>query len=66
MNQIVALQRENKQLKEQLQDAVALACKFKREMGVIDQEELDRLSATANGTSFNAKNWDLADRNGEQ
>lgn len=66
MNTTIALQRENKLLKEHLQDAVQLAGKFKREMGVIDQEELARLSAKANGAAFNPRDFDMADRNGEQ
>lgn len=66
MNELIALQRQNRDLKEHLQDAVMLAGKFKREMGVVDQEELDRLNAKANGTSYNPKSWDLADKNGEQ
>jgi len=64
--QILNLQRENKLLKESLQDAVALAGKHKSNMGQLDQEELARLNARANGSAFNAKDWDLTDRNGEQ
>lgn len=66
MNQLVALQRENKLLKEYLQDAVALANKQKSNMGLIDQEELDRLNAKANGKTYLPKNWDFTDKNGEQ
>lgn len=66
MNTTVVLERKVRELTELLQDAVALATRHKNNMGVIDQEELDRLNAKANGTAFNPKNWDLADRNGEQ
>jgi len=66
MNQIIALQRANKELKENLQEAVALASKFKREMGVIDQEDLARLNKAATGAVYNPADFDLRDRNGEQ
>ncbi|RQO79154.1 hypothetical protein DBR40_05385 [Pedobacter sp. KBW01] len=64
--QMIALQRENKLMKEHLQDAVMLAGKYKNNMGVIDQEELARLDAKANGKVFNVRDFDMADRNGEQ
>ena len=66
MNTITNLQRENKQLKEYLQDAVALAAKYKREMGNTDQEELARLSAPVSGIKFNPLDFDLTCKNGEQ
>lgn len=66
MNQIVQLQRENKDLMEHLQDAVALATNFKREMGITHQEELARLNAKANGVRFNSREFDMSDKNGEQ
>jgi len=66
MNTTVALQRKVRELTENLQDAVALAGKHKSNMGQLDQEELARLNARANGSSFNAKDWDTQDRNGEQ
>lgn len=66
MNTTLAQERQVRELKENLQDAVALAGKFKREMGVIDQEELARLSSKANGSAYNPKEFDMADRNGEQ
>lgn len=66
MNNTIILERENKNLREHLQDAVMLAGRYKKEMGLTDQEELERLSAKANGTRFNPKDFDVADRNGEQ
>lgn len=66
MNAIVTLQRQVRELKENLQDAVALAGKYKPNMGMIDQEELARLDGKANGKAFNVKDFDVADRNGEQ
>lgn len=66
MNQLIVLQRENRLLKEHLQDAVALATKQKSNMGLIDQEELSRLNAKANGQAYIPKNWDFTDKNGEQ
>jgi hypothetical protein len=58
--------KELRQLKEHLQDAVMLAGKYKREMGVLDQEELARLDKVANGAAYNAKDWDFRCTNGEQ
>lgn len=58
--------REKRQLKELLQDAVSLAGKYKKEMGVLDQEELARLSKAANGTAYNPKDFDMTPINGEQ
>lgn len=66
MNTTIAQERQVRELKENLQDAVALARKFKREMGVIDQEELARLSSKANGTPFRASDFNMDDVNGEQ
>lgn len=66
MNTQVILQRANRELKENLQDAVALATKYKSNMGLIDQEELARLGAKVNGQSYNPKDFDMADHNGEQ
>ena len=66
MNQIVVLQRQVRDLKENLQDAVALAGRYKREMGTIDQEELAKLSKAANGTAYNPADFDMRDKNGEQ
>lgn len=66
MNTTVILQRQVRELKEHLQDAVSLAGKYKLHMGMIDQEELARLDAKANGKAFNVKDFDVADRNGEQ
>ncbi len=67
MNREIHLQRENRELKEHLQDAVSLLNKYKTQMGLIDQEELARLEAKANGTRFNPNaNNDLRDYNGEQ
>ncbi|RZK72941.1 MAG: hypothetical protein EOO85_18445 [Pedobacter sp.] len=66
MNQTIALQRQVRELKEHLQDAVALASKYKPHMGMIDQEELARISAPVTGVRFDAKAFDVADRNGEQ
>jgi len=66
MNAQVIAQREKRELKELLQDAVALAGKYKSEMGVIDQEELARLSKAANGSAYNPKDFDMRDLNGEQ
>jgi hypothetical protein len=67
MNAITTtLQRQVLELTENLQDAVMLARKHKNNMGQIDQQELDRLNAKANGKAFNEKDWDTSDRNGEQ
>lgn len=66
MTQTIALQRQVRELKENLQDAVSLAGKYKLHMGMIDQEELARLDSKANGKVFNVKDFDVADRNGEQ
>ncbi|RZJ91588.1 MAG: hypothetical protein EOO20_04700 [Chryseobacterium sp.] len=66
MNTTVILQRQVRELKENLQDAVSLAGRHKHNMGVIDQEELARLSKQANGSAYNPKEFDMADRNGEQ
>ncbi|AZI25720.1 hypothetical protein EA772_10325 [Pedobacter sp. G11] len=66
MNTTIILQRQVRELKETLQDAVSLAAKYKGNMGIIDQEELARLSKQANGSAYNLKDFDLADRNGEQ
>ncbi len=66
MNAIIALQRENRELKEQLQDAIALAGKYKPHMGLVDQEELARVSAKVTGAAYRSKDWDVQDRNGEQ
>lgn len=66
MNTTVILERQVRELKENLQDAVALAARHKHNMGVIDQEELARLSKQANGSAYNPKEFDMADRNGEQ
>ncbi|WP_285011252.1 hypothetical protein [Pedobacter faecalis] len=66
MNQLQQLQREVRTLKEDLQDAITLASKYKPHMGLIDQEELARVGAKVTGASYNAKDWDLTDKNGEQ
>ncbi|WP_443945586.1 hypothetical protein ACJVDH_00310 [Pedobacter sp. AW1-32] len=66
MNTTIALQRQVHELKENLQDAVALAGKYKPNMGMIDQEELARLSKQANGSAYNPKEFDMSDKNGEQ
>lgn len=65
-NTPTGLQKQVRSLKECLQDAVALAGKYKREMGVLDQEELARLSNAATGSAYNPADFDLRDRNGEQ
>ena len=62
----VTQQRQVRELKENLQDAVMLASKYKSNMGIIDQEELARLNAKANGVTYNAKDWRQNDHNGEQ
>ena len=62
----VTQQRHVRELKENLQDAVMLASKYKNNMGIIDQEELARLNAKANGVAYNAKDWCQNDHNGEQ
>lgn len=66
MNTTVILQRQVRELKENLQDAVALAGKYKPNMGMIDQEELARLSKQANGTPYRAADFNMEDVNGEQ
>lgn len=66
MNEQVIQQRQVRELKENLQDAVMLASKYKSNMGIIDQEELARLSNRANGTAYNAKDWEQKETNGEQ
>lgn len=62
----IALKQDIIRLKEAAQDAVMLAGKYKSHMGLIDQEELARLSNVANGTGFNPAEFDMTDRNGEQ
>lgn len=52
MNTTIILQRQVRELKETLQDAVSLAAKYKGNMGIIDQEELARLSKQANGSAY--------------
>ena len=66
MNEQVTQQRQVRELKENLQDAVMLASKYKNNMGIIDQEELARLNAKANGVTYNPTDFDMACRNGEQ
>lgn len=67
MNQLIHLQREKRELKEDLQDAVGLLKTIDRtNWGLLQQQEFARLSNKAFGTPYNPKDWDMADLNGEQ
>jgi len=65
--QLQALQKANRELKEGLQDAVnLLKHSDQSNWGVIQKQEFAKLSNKAFGTPYNEKDWDMADRNGEQ
>ena len=66
MTQTIAVLRQVRELKENLQVAGAMVNRHKSNMGQLDQEELARLDSKANGKAYNAKDWDLSDKNGEQ
>lgn len=67
MNEQVIQQRQVRELKENLQDAVSLLRTVdQNNWGVIQKQEFAKLSNRAFGTPYNEKDWDLADRNGEQ
>lgn len=66
MTESVLLKRDIKMLKEQQQQSIALFKALSKQVGTHYGEQIDEHIASLTGVRFDAKAWDLADRNGEQ
>lgn len=64
--QIKQLKREVQDLKDILQDVNPILERNKREFGVTDQETHARVKSIVGGVKYNALDWDMRDKNGEQ
>lgn len=65
-NEIERLQRENTRLKTHQEDSVRLLKACSSNCGTMLQEEVAEHLASINGVRHNSRDWDMADRNGEQ
>ncbi|MEJ2905073.1 hypothetical protein WAE58_21690 [Pedobacter panaciterrae] len=64
--ELAQLRKDNQRLKEHLQSSVSLMEKYKREFGLVDEETFTEIKSVVEGKRFNAKDFDVQDRNGEQ
>ena len=64
--QITELKRENQDLKDLLQDVIPLIGKDNKDFGLLDQEIVAKVKSVVGGVKYNALEWDLRDKNGEQ
>ena len=60
------LTRQIDQLKKSQAQSIALFNQLKTQVGTHYGEQIDEHTARLEGRRFDAKEWDLADRNGEQ
>lgn len=66
MTKTAILERENKVLKSQLQEAVELLSGVKSQVGLTWQEPISEFTSRVGGKRHNPNDWSMADRNGEQ
>lgn len=66
MISVADAEKIGKRFDEQTEQAVEIAKAFKRETGVFWGERIDLYLSEVKGLHFNPKDYDLADRNGEQ
>lgn len=65
-NEVERLQRENTRLRTNQEDSVRLLKACSSNCGTMLQEEVAEHLASIKGLKHNSKDWDMADRNGEQ
>lgn len=63
---INTLERTIKMLKTNQEASISLFKQLKTQVGTHFGEQIDEHTAALEGRRFDAKEWDLADRNGEQ
>jgi hypothetical protein len=67
LEQIKNLKKENQDLKDLLQDvAGGLVGKDPMNYGLMEKEIIAKVKSVVGGVKYNALDWDMSDRNGEQ
>ena len=64
--QIKQLKRENQDLRDLLQDVDGVLENHKRDFGMNGKEIHARVKSSIGGVKYNAKDFDVSDKNGEQ
>ncbi|HYH13987.1 MAG TPA: hypothetical protein VD794_02135 [Flavisolibacter sp.] len=64
--QILQLQKQNRDLKEVLFDLVLAMGKYTKEMGLTDQEIYSKAKSMTTGSAHNPADFDFTCKNGEQ